>query len=87
MSALVTRRSSGGRGCPAEQRRLHEARRAAGGGLTLEQLISDGWEDLSVGGLAACLVCGDELGTSGLSQRTVATVGGVAASCPECAPA
>ena len=69
MSTLLTPRSDGGRGCPGTEPRLHEPRRAADGGLTLEDVVCSVWEDLSVRGLAACPVCGDDMSVPGDHRR------------------
>ena len=71
MSTVLTRRADRARGSASEARRLHAPLRAADGGSTLEQVVSGVWEDLSVRGLGACLVCGDDIGAYGPAPRTV----------------
>jgi len=61
MNTLVADRSSRARSGAEEERRLQEPRRAAGGGSTLEQLVSGVWEDLAARALAVCLVCGGDM--------------------------
>ena len=53
-----------------------EGARGAGGGSTLESLLSSVWEDLTARASAACPVCGGEM--------TVPLGGGVSARCGGC---